>query len=367
MKILLINWHDVKNPYSGGAEVHLHEIFSRIAQWGNEVELLCCSTPRHEVIDGIKVLRIGNRNNFNFYVPSAVRHLLAENKYDIVIEDINKFPFFTPLYVRNTPRLILIMHLFGPAIYKETNPIFGSYINFGERLVPILYRKEMFCVLSGSTKEELIAKGIPGNNISIISPALSSQLNPDFSKKTPNPTILLYGRMKKYKRPDVAVYMMKDIVTKIPDAKLIVMGKGDYLLELIKLSQKLGLSASIKFLGFVPEDEKDKILQSVWVMVNPSLKEGWGITNIEANACGTPVVASNSPGLRDSVVDGETGFLVPQNDTNLLSKRVMDVLQDEKLRERLSLNAVKWAKSFSWDDASQKTLSLIKSIIKVNK
>jgi len=109
------------------------------------------------------------------------------------------------------------------------------------------------------------------------------------------------------------------------------------------------------------------ILQTAWVVVNTSLKEGWGITNIEANACGVPVVASNSPGLRDSVVDGKTGFLVEHNDIKALDNRVIQTLQDKTLRESLSQNATKWASQFTWDRAAKEMFGLIKSIVESKK
>lgn len=373
MRILLINWQDINNPLSGGAEVYMHEIFKRIVSAGNEVTLLCSSfdgAKEREDIDGLNVVRMGSRGLFNFYVPLKINQLTEEKKldcreagYDIIIEDLNKVPFFTPLYFNKIPRLNLVMHLFGPAIYRETNFLFGAYINMGERMIPPVYRKEIFCVLSKSTKDELISKGIVEKNISIISPAIPETLKPDFNNKSTSPTVLLYGRMKKYKCPDVVLYVMKEVVSKIPDAKLVVMGRGDYLPELKNISSKLGLEKNIEFLGFVPEEEKDKILQSSWVMMNTSLKEGWGITNIEANACGTPVVANNSPGLQDSVVDGKTGFLVNNNDVKELADKVIKILQDKSLRENLSRNSVEWSKNFTWDDAAQKMLELISKTI----
>ncbi|MCK4595658.1 hypothetical protein KAT73_02665, partial [candidate division WOR-3 bacterium] len=153
MKILLINWQDRLNPLSGGAEIHIHEIFSRIASWGNDIILLCSSfgnAKKNEIVDGMKVVRVGKRNDFNLYVPATCSAILKKAKYDIVIDNINKIPFFTPLYVRS-PILVIGYHFFGTAIYSETNLIFASYVYFTEKLVPKIYKNELFSVLSKST------------------------------------------------------------------------------------------------------------------------------------------------------------------------------------------------------------------------
>jgi len=367
MRILLINWQDRKNPLSGGAEIHLHEIFGRIAKWGNDITLLCSSfsnAPKNEIVDGMKVIRIGKRNDFNFYVPYACSALLRNTKYDIVVDNINKIPFFTPLYVQ-TPLLVIGYHFFGTAIYKETNFLFASYVYLAETLVPKIYKKEIFSVLSKSTKDELAKWGIPEHNVHIISPAISYEFTADFNLKSPTPLIISLGRVKKYKCLDNLLYAMRDIIPYIPSAKLTIIGTGDYLPKLVALTKKLNLESNVNFTGFVSEQEKREILQTAWVVVNTSIKEGWGITNIEANAYGVPVIASNSPGLRDSVVDGETGFLVRHGDVRVLANRIIQILQNKTLRERLSQNATKWASQFTWDNAAKEMLGLIKSIASV--
>ena len=73
------------------------------------------------------------------------------------------------------------------------------------------------------------------------------------------------------------------------------------------------------------EDEKIRLLRAAWANLFPSPKEGWGITVVEAGACGTPSLASDSPGLRDSVRHGETGFLVPHGDAEALAARMLEL------------------------------------------
>ena len=87
--------------------------------------------------------------------------------------------------------------------------------------------------------------------------------------------------------------------------------------------------------------------------------EGWGITTIEANACGTPVIASDVSGLRDSVRDGETGLLVPYGDTGALAEKIILVLVDGTLRKILSRYAIVWSQNFEWSKSSQKFIEAI--------
>ena len=117
--ILVINWQDITNPLGGGAEVHLHEIFRRIVKNGHKVTLLCSKyigSLDEEIVDGIRILRRGNRNTFNFTVPGVYRELIQENDFDIVFDDINKIPFFTPLFVKK-PLVAIVHHFFGKTIF----------------------------------------------------------------------------------------------------------------------------------------------------------------------------------------------------------------------------------------------------------
>ena len=98
------------------------------------------------------------------------------------------------------------------------------------------------------------------------------------------------------------------------------------------------------------------------IIVNPSPKEGWGLTNIEANACGTPAVASDADGLRDSVSDGETGLLFPYGNHTILAEQIVRILSDDELRERLTKSAVSWAQKFTWDVCAHNTMEVVEEI-----
>lgn len=366
MKILIINWQDIKNEYAGGAEVHLFEIFKRIANEGHSVTLLCCKTkalPREEEIDGIKVIRIGNRYLFNWFVPFYYRKYLKSKEFDIVIDDINKIPFYTPLYVQK-PLLCIAHHFFGTSIFKQTNPLSGLYVFLSEALMDLVYKKQKFAVVSESTLDEFIKRGYPKQNFTIIYNALDKNKFP-FKVKEKNPfsTITYFGRLKKYKSIEQLLYAFVKVKLEVPDAQLFIIGRGDHEKNLKKLAKRLNILDSITFWGFVDEDKKIELLSKSHCVVNTSIKEGWGITNIESNACGTLVISADVPGLRDSVRDGLSGLLYEYGNIDDLAKKIILVLKDKELQTKLSIGAITWAKKFSWDDSAKKMLNLLQNIV----
>ncbi|MFH1051041.1 MAG: glycosyltransferase family 4 protein [bacterium] len=367
MKILVINWQCIKNPSGGGAEVHFHEIFKRIAAKGHDVTLFCSKfedSEDEEIIDGIKIIRIGSRSLFNFYVKKTYMNKFRYENFDIVIDDINKIPFYTPRYVKE-PLLAISHHFFGKSIYRETNFISGSYVYLSEKLVDYVYKKTPFAVVSQSTLDEFTERGFNSELFSIVPNAIAQELFPmKVSDKYEKPTITYFGRLKKYKSVDHLVKAFSIVKREIPDAQLHFLGRGDFRPELEKLAIELGIENSTKFFGFVTEEEKIKYLSLAHCAVNTSMKEGWGITNIEANACGTPVISADVPGLRDSVLKDESGLLYEYGNIEQLTELLIKVLKDNSLREYLSEGAVRWAKTFSWAQSADLMLEKIEKVIK---
>ncbi len=365
MKILIINWQDIKNKYSGGAEVHLFEIFKRIAAKGHEIDLLCCKLPelqKQENIDGINVIRIGNRLFFNWFVPFYIKKLLIKKNYDIVIDDINKIPFYSPIFV-NRPILCILHHFFDKTIFKQVNFVFALYVYISERLMDFVYKKYPFVVVSKSTYDELVNRGYNQNYIFIVHNALDQSKYPmQVGNKYDGPTITYFGRLKKYKSIDHLLYAFRLVKDKVPNSRLYIVGKGDYYEKLVKICKKLDIIENVKFWGFVDESTKIEILSSSHCVVNTSIKEGWGITNLEANACGTPVISANVPGLKDSVKDGLSGLLYEYGNIEELANKIYELLTNHELRYKLEKGAILWAKNFSWDDSADKMLKIIENI-----
>ncbi len=368
MKILVINWQDIKNPLGGGAEVHLHEIFSRIARLGHDVTLFCSSfpdAPSEETIDGIKVIRQGGRETFNFRVPLAYRTRFRHERFDVVIDDLNKIPFFTPLYVRR-PLVAIAHHLFDRSIFLEANFLVASYVYWMERLALWIYRRANipFMVVSPSTQEEFLKRGYDIRSLPIIYNCVDHSQYTAGGSKHPQPLIGYFGRLKKYKSVDHLLHAIPLVQKSIPEIQAVIIGEGDDRPRLEALSKELGLEKCVKFTGFVSKDEKVKLLQQMWVKVTPSSKEGWGLTVLEANACGTPVIASNVPGLRDAIKDNETGLLYEYGNVEELGSKLLEVLQNNELRYHLASSALQFSKQFDWDVVAEKTIQELEERIK---
>ena len=357
MNILVINWQDWKNPQAGGAEIYLYEIFSRLINKGHKITLLCSRAvgqSRNEILDGFEIYRIGKRSNFNFFVPTAMRSILRHRKIDIVVDDLNKIPFYSPIFTRKKV-LPMLMHIFRTTIYRETNFLFASYVFFTEMIIPYLYPRSNFVAISNSTAEDLKEIGVK-NRIDVVPCGIPKlpQINAQVRQKN---LVAYVGRVKKYKSIDHFVSAIS-IVKRQKDIEAVIVGDGDAKNELIELSRKLNLD--IKFTGFVSEEEKYQIYRKARVVVQPSIKEGWGLTAIEAQSCGTPVVCANSPGLREVVADGKTGFLYPYGDVEKFASRIIELLNDEEKWQRFSRSAKEWASGFSWDRASEKLESILR-------
>jgi len=358
-RILIINWQDINNPLSGGAEVHLFEIFKRMSQ-SFEFHLLCSNFPGglgEVVLDGINIHRVGTRNTFNFFVPRAFSELDRRYDFDFVIEDLNKIPFFGRFYIEKK-RLAIIHHLFGNVIFRETNPIFGFYVYLAERLVPHFYHDVPFISVSESTKEELVRMGLPGENIKVIYNGVDiKRYEP--GEKSRIPLIVGLGRLKKYKGFEVFLKAIGLLRSKGKKFSAIIIGGGDELTRLKKIAERLRIRDILTFTGFVPEKKKAELLKKAWACVNTSPKEGWGLTSMEAQASGTLSIVPDSPGLRETVINGKTGFIYPFGNSERLTDQILKIIGNPKLAERMGIYARQWAENFTWDRFSKETEDFI--------
>ena len=359
MKILAVNWLDLENPQAGGAEIHFFEIFKRLVSAGHRVTLIASGwkgTIPRSTIDGIEVHRFGGRHSFAMYGRGAVRHALREGSFDVLVEDINKLPLFLPTFSR-LPFYVIIPHLFGTTAFSEAALPIAATVWLAERPIPLVYRRAAFHAISESTREDLIERGVSADNVRVIFPGVDAEwFCPDSA--TPRaevPTFLYVGRLKRYKGIDAILRAVVQVRKQGGDVRLEIAGKGDDLSRLQHLVGDLELGEAVEFLGFVDEEEKRRLLRRAWGLVFPSAKEGWGIANVEAAACGTPTIASDSPGLRESVIDGTTGMLVPHGDTNAMAGALIRLSQRPELVAELGRAGRSFAKTLSWDHATEQT------------
>ncbi|MDA0986273.1 MAG: glycosyltransferase family 4 protein [Bacteroidetes bacterium] len=370
MKILILNWQDRLNPLAGGAETHLHEVFKRIVNLGHSVTLFCSKfngAKKDEVVDGIKVIRKGSRWFFNFRVIWEYLIRFRKNDFDIVVDDLNKIPFFTPLYVKK-PLVGVTHHLFRKSIFSETIFPLALYVYLMEFFSLPFYKKKRFIVGSPSTLKELLDNNFVKSKVHHIPYGVDHNIyKPDAENNNSEQLIGMLGRLKKYKSIDILLNAFSKVLIKLPTAKLLIVGEGDDKKRLIEISELLKINNSVYFAGFVSEEEKIKYLQKIKFAVNTSIKEGWGLTVIEANACGVPTISSNVEGLRDAVIDGKTGFLIKYGDINSFADAMIELLENKEKLNQLSINAVEWSKNFDWDKAAFDTLEIFKKVIEEEK
>jgi glycosyltransferase involved in cell wall biosynthesis len=358
VRVLVVNWQDRTNPQAGGAEVHLHEIFGRLVARGHDVHLLCsgyAGAAAEDVVDGIRVHRVSSRYGFALRARGAFRHLATALKPDVVVEDVNKVPLdLTSLW--RGPFVLLVPHLFGPTAFRELPAPLAALVWAAERPMARVYARAHVHAISASTKDDLVARGFRPAAIRVIYPGVdTTHFRPDSAvRREASPTFLYVGRLKRYKQVETAIAA---VARTAPATRLWIAGTGDDRERLERTARVVGAAGVVEFLGHVSEERKLDLYRRAWAVVLPSLKEGWGITNLEAAACGTSALAADNSALRESLKDGETGYLFPTGDAGALAAMMQRLVADPLLLARLSRGARAFAETFSWERTAQQTES----------
>ncbi|MFT5441998.1 MAG: glycosyltransferase involved in cell wall biosynthesis [Myxococcota bacterium] len=360
-RILVLNERDLAHPKAGGAEIHVAEIFRRLAALGHEVTLAASSfkgCKAEDTIDGMRVWRLGG---IPIYYPRVAYTTARETRrgnFDVVVECLNKVPFYSPVY-SSVPVLAICHHLFGEVAFQQVPWPVAATVWAAERFIPPLYKKPNFVAISESSRTDLIHRGIDADRVRVshcgIEPT-EVEVNVD----TPRSMRVAYvGRLETYKNVDIMLRACAELTGRFPELEIVVIGRGVARDSLESLARELGIADRTRFTGFVSNLERDELLAATRVCVCPSEKEGWGLTIIESNALGTPVVATDADGLRDSVRDGETGFLVKSRDVVSFRARISELLEDDDLAIQMSKRALAWSKTFDWDTSANEMASAI--------
>ncbi len=329
-----------------------------MAARGHDISLLTSGFPGgepQERVDGFDVHRIGTRLTFGLHVPIYLKKSLNPDEFEIVVEDLNKVPVFMPFWT-NSPVVLLVHHLFGKTAFQEASVPMACATWLLEQPIPRVFEGSHVVAVSKSTAEDLHDRGLRCPDIPVIPNGvdLSRFVPATGDEEFEEPTVLYLGRLKRYKRVDLLIRAVARLRDQDFSVRLIIIGKGDFQLDLQALTSKLSLGEHIRFLGYIEEEEKIRYLQRSWIHALTSPKEGWGISIIEAAACGTPTVASDSPGLRDAVLNGETGVLVPHGDVDSLAGALKKLVGDQKTRRGMGYAARAYAESYSWEDSAER-------------
>jgi glycosyltransferase involved in cell wall biosynthesis len=367
MRILIFNFKDLKNPYAGGAERVTEECARRWVKAGHEVTLIVPQFPGSlpkETVEGVEIIRVGNRWTVYWQAFKYYKKNLA-GKFDLIIDEINAVPFFTPLYAKEKVS-VLIFQLTREIWFYE---LFFPLNIVGYILEPIwlwlLYRNKIIVTESESTKQGLIKFGFEEKNIFIIPMAINfspvESLEKVNQEKEKDPTILYFGFMRPMKRVEEVVKGFYELQKKMPDVKLWLAGDGypDYVQKIKKYIKVKNFDNKVKFWGKVAVEEKISLLRRAHLISMTSIREGWGLVVTEANACGTPAVVYNIPGLRDSTINGETGLVCQNNTPRELARNFYKLLVDKELYDKMQRNGWERAKRLSWDKTADEFMKIL--------
>ncbi len=369
MNILIFSWRGPSHPNSGGAEISTHEHAKGWIKAGYNVVLFTSyykSAKKEEKIDGVRIIRQGG-SIFGVQIKAAFWYLFGNHpKFDLVIDQFHGIPFFTPLYVK-TPKLAFI-HEVAKEVWKlnqlpfPLNKLVAAIGTIFEPFIFKLYKNIPFMTVSESTKKDLILFGIPKNNVTVIYNGVNVP-KIVMPKKERKKTVVFLGVLEKDKGIDDALSVFNLLQREVANIQLWVIGKSDskYQIFLNERVRKLGLK-NIKFWGYVEESKKFELLAKAHLLINTSIREGWGLVVIEAASVGTPTVAFDVPGLRDSIKNKVTGLLSEGRDINKLAEIISNTLVDDDILAKLSKNAYEWSKNFNWTKSVSASLRLIEKI-----
>ncbi len=371
MNILVFSWRDPKHPLAGGAEQVMHEHMKGWVGAGHKVTLFTShfsGGSRKENVDGVLVIRRGFQY-LGVHFLGCFWYLFGKHqRFDLVVDQFHGIPFFTPLYVR-VPKLAVLQEVarevwFISQMPKSLGWLVGWFCYLLEPFFFIMYKKIPFMVGSDSAKKDLVKFGVPPTDVTIVSHGVLVKKPVPMPPKEHKKTIIFLGALARDKGIEDAIKVFA-ILSKKKDFNFWVVGKGppDYLVYLKGLTEVLDISKQVSFWGFVSTEKKFELLAKAHVMVNPSIREGWGLVNIEANSMGTPVVAYKSPGLIDSIKSGVSGIFCVENTPKALAEAVYVLLTNTKRLATMSGTAVDWSKRFSWKQARVQSLQLIKEVV----
>ncbi len=358
-KILWFNWRCWLNPDMGGAEVFTHEVMKRWVQAGHEVTLFTSRYPNskpEEVLDGVRIVRKGGKYLVYSSAKKAYKQIFRKEKFDFVVDEVNTVPFFTPKFVDNGEKIISLIHQLAKEYWYYEMPFPVSYV--GYHCLEARWLKKYVDVptvtVSESTRKDL--KDLGFKRISVCSEGLNFVPLQSMPAKEGTPVVVYVGRLKQAKRPDHAIKAFRAVRNRFPNAELWIIGNGNYKNALVKMA-----GGGVTFYDGLDNGARRTLLQRAWVLVNPSIREGFGLNIIEANALGIPCVAYNVAGLRDAVLDGETGVLVESGNIPALSEAICGFFGNEALRARLSQKALAYSRGFSWDKVAQEFMTICKT------
>lgn len=347
MRFLMLNWRDPRNPLAGGAERVTRAFLRGLIERGHQVDWFTFDFPggaREEVIDGIRVVRGGGVGSA---ISHAIRWYRRQPRYDLVIDQHHGLPWFAPWWCGT--RCIAYIH-------EVLGPIWGSFYRFPmnrlgpfqERWTHSLYRNVPFWVPSASTRQALLRHGV--RDVRVLDNGVDVE---PLEVLPPKPVrqplrLLAVSRLAPNKRVDHAIRCVAELRRRGVAAELTVVGEGAEGPKLRREVAALGLEEVVRMVGWESEAGKLARLRDGHILLHPSVREGWGLNVIEANAMGTPAVVYPVDGLVDSTVHERTGYICRGESPEKMAEGVVWLTGDAGRYEAVRAEAWRWAGRFRW-------------------
>lgn len=349
LRILILNWRDIAHPEAGGAEVYTHNVANEWIKNGHSVTLFCAAVDRRpavEEIDGLHIIRRGTRHGVYREAKRFYRHE-GKGNFDLIVDEVNTRPFGAPKWVDGVPVVALIHQVCREIwFYETTYPValVGRYLL--EPLWLRRYRNVLTVTLSESSQDSLEIYGL--SRVVVVPVGFRSAGEPPDVARETNPTLLFVGRLSANKRPDEAIQAFGLLRETMPTAVLWVVGTGP-------MEDELRMSApeGVHFLGKISPTEKIERLARAHVLIATSVREGWGLVVTEAAAVGTPVIAYDVAGLRDSV-RASNGVLSMPN-PRALSSALQEFFST---RDRVGLPEISPGGVTTWSEVAKRILAI---------
>ena len=365
LRIAVLTWRDLDHPEAGGAEVFAERTAAVMAERGHQVTLFSSAfaggapeVHRH----GFRIVRRGGR--YSVY-PHAMWFMWRHRReFDVVIDVQNGVPFWSPLVYRR-PVVALVHHVHREqwfSFFPRPVADFGWFLE--SRIAPFVYRKATYVTVSQSSRRELETVRVPAERVSVI--YSGNEAPPRILANEPTLDrgyeIVALGRLVPHKRVELAIDAVAALRQRFPEISLTVIGGGDWMGRLVAHAAERGVADRVKFAGFVDDETKHKSLEQAAVMAMPSMKEGWGLTIVEAGYHGVPAVAFRyAGGTQESILEGETGLLV-DSDAEFIDA-IGHLLGHQAERTKLGIHAREFALQFNWERTGTELSELIESLV----
>lgn len=357
--VVVLNWRDPWHPEGGGSELYVHQVAQQLRDSGRNLTWVTAAYPgaaEDETVDGIRFIRRGGHLTVYLWVTWMLLSGSLRRRtggLDAVLEVQNGMPFLASWWTR-TPVTVLVHHVHREQ-WSVLGPLMAKLGWFLESRVAVLAnRGNRYVAVSAVTRRELVDLGVRATDITLAYNGMPPVPEYDAGERADDPTLVVLSRLVPHKQIDHVIAAMPALAGEFPGLRLRVLGDGWWGAELRRQAAELSNDATdfrIDFLGHVSDRTKFEELSRAWVHVLPSVKEGWGLSIVEAGHAGTPSVAyTTAGGVTEAILDGVTGLLA--TDEADLRVRIAALLRDAPLRADLGQKAQVRAAEFTWEAAA---------------